>query len=117
MSLSRSFLFLGLFLLVAGLVGYLSNPAGAKTALLSGGIFGTFFVVCSVALQKGFTVARWVGWWVIVFLIAIFTWRASVSWMAVAAGESTKLIAALLISAMLLASLTVGWMTRPRRGA
>ena len=50
------------------------------------------------------------------FLGLTFTWRAAVSWMAVAGGQSEKLVAAVLISSMLAASIGVAaWLWRLRR--
>lgn len=95
----------GLFLILAGLAGFLSNPEKAKTALMSGGTFGLIQIVLGTVAIKGWRWARGVGIGVTVFLALTFTWRASVGWMAVAGGESEKLFAASLISVMLAASL------------
>lgn len=90
----------GIFLAVIGLAGYLSNPAAAKTALISGGTFG------GLSIAWGILAARGVGWApraalaTTAFLLAVFTWRATVSWMAVFGGNSQKTVAAILISLM-----------------
>jgi uncharacterized membrane protein (UPF0136 family) len=95
----------GCFLILIGLIGYLSNPEKARTALASGGTFGTLSIIW------GGLSLRPMGWPVIAafvtgcFLSLIFLWRASVGWMAVAQGDTTKLLAAILISLMLAASL------------
>ena len=94
----------GLFLILAGLTGYLSNPEKAKTALMSGGTFGVIQIVLGVLCLKGWNAGRKVGIGVAAFLALIFTWRASVGWMAVAGGQGEKLFAAALISTMLIAS-------------
>lgn len=94
----------GLFLILAGLAGYLSNPEKAKTALMSGGTFGLIQIALGVVWIKGWQRARAVGMGVGAFLSAVFIWRASVGWMAVAGGDGDKLFAASLISLMLAAS-------------
>lgn len=96
----------GVFLGVIGLLGYASNPAAAKTALISGGTFGTLNVLFGLGLLRGIGVLRWVALAVAIVLSGIFVWRSSASWMAYADGEP-KLLAALLISSMLAASLVI----------
>lgn len=94
----------GTFLIVIGLAGYLSNPEKAKTALMSGGTFGALSILWGVLGARG---VRWSLWAAIIttgFLALIFTWRASIGWLAVMDGKSEKLVAAVLITAMLAAS-------------
>ena len=94
----------GGFLIVMGLVGYLSNPEKAKTALMSGGTFGALSILWGVLGARG---ARWSLPAAIVttgFLALVFAWRASVGWLAVLDGKSEKLFAAILITLMLAAS-------------
>ncbi len=91
----------GGFLIVMGLAGYLSNPEKAKTALMSGGTFGTLSILWGVLGARG---VRWSLPAAIVttgFLALVFIWRASVGWLAVLDGKSEKLFAAVLITAML----------------
>jgi uncharacterized membrane protein (UPF0136 family) len=110
----RWFVGFGVFLVLCGLAGFLSNPSGAKTALISGGTFGV------LSAAWGFLMLRGMGWaWMAAlgctgFLAAVFTWRAAVGWMAVEAGEP-KLFAASLITLMLtgsLVSIGVLWKNR-----
>jgi uncharacterized membrane protein (UPF0136 family) len=94
----------GGLLIVLGLLGYLSNPEKAKTALMSGGTFGALSIVWGVLGARGF---RWTLPVAIVttgLLALALTWRASVGWMAVLDGESDKLFAASLVTLMLAAS-------------
>lgn len=95
----------GLFLMLCGAAGYLSNPEGAKTALISGGTFGGLSALWGVLLLCGFGWARMAAWVSTLILVAAFAWRSTVGWLAVGAGEP-KLFAASLITLMLLASLT-----------
>ena len=94
----------GGFLMVMGLVGYLSNPEKAKTALMSGGTFGALSILWGVLGARG---ARWSLPAAITttgLLTLVFTWRAGVGWLAVLDGKSEKLIAAVLITTMLAGS-------------
>ena len=94
----------GGFLIVIGLAGYLSNPEKAKTALMSGGTFGALSILWGVLGARG---VRWSLWAAIVtasFLALVFAWRSTVGWLAVMDGKSEKLVAAVLITAMLAAS-------------
>jgi uncharacterized membrane protein (UPF0136 family) len=96
--------FYGGFLIVMGLVGYLSNPEKAKTALMSGGAFGALSILWGVLGARG---VRWSLPAAIVttgLLALVFAWRASVGWLAVLDGKSEKLFAAALITAMLAGS-------------
>lgn len=96
----------GIFLIAVGLLGYLSNPEAAKTALISGGVFGTLSLLLGLGMCKGLAALRFAAIAMIGFLSVVFTWRSTVSWMAVAEGEP-KLIAAVLISSMLAASIVI----------
>ena len=99
----------GAFLIAVGIAGYLSNPEKAATAVLSGGTFGTLSIAWGLLLRRGHAWARRGAIATTGLLAVVFTWRASVGWIAVAAGQSEKLVAAALISAMLVASLTTLW--------
>jgi len=99
-------IFYGLFLILAGLAGFLSNPEKAKTALMSGGTFGVLQILVGIVVSKGWKPARKIGIGISGFLALIFSWRAIVGWIAVAGGQGEKLFAASLISLMLAASVT-----------
>jgi uncharacterized membrane protein (UPF0136 family) len=96
----------GIFLILAGVVGFASNPEKAKTALISGGVFGSLSIVWGILMAKGFGWARWGVLGMTLFLSLIFGWRTWASWMAVSAGEP-KHVAAALITSMLIASLAL----------
>jgi uncharacterized membrane protein (UPF0136 family) len=100
----RWFVGFGAFLILCGIAGYLSNPAGAKTALLSGGTFGGLSTLWGVLMLKGFGWAKIAAWVSTIVLVAAFAWRSIAGWMAYAVGEP-KLFAASLITLMLVASL------------
>ena len=102
--LSKMLIIYGAFLILAGTVGFLSNPEKAKTALMSGGTFGTLSIIWGVLglRQVGWSLKA--GWITVCFLIFPFAWRAAVTWKAYLGGNADKLFSAVLISAMLTAS-------------
>ena len=100
----RWFVGFGIFLILCGVAGYLSNPAGAKTALMSGGTFGALSALWGVLMLKGVRWAKIAAWVSTLVLVAAFAWRSIAGWMAYGAGEP-KLFAASLITLMLVASL------------
>jgi uncharacterized membrane protein (UPF0136 family) len=102
---SKALILFGAYLLVAGLIGYLSNPSKALTALYSGGLFGLLSIASGILLKRGYQWALKVGLALVSLLIVTFAWRASVGWLAVSNGASEKLFAAALISSMLLAAI------------
>lgn len=97
----------GLFLCAMGLAGYLSNPEKARTALMSGATFGGISVTLGLLARRGINWTRGAGLALATLMSGVFLWRASVSWMAVSGGQSEKLTAAVLITAMGLASIAM----------
>jgi uncharacterized membrane protein (UPF0136 family) len=100
----RWFVGFGIFLFLCGVAGFLSNPAGAKTALISGGTFGFLSSAWGVLMLRGMNWAWFLALGCTGMLGVVFTWRAVVSWKATTLGEP-KLFAASLISLMLVGSL------------
>lgn len=97
----------GAFVFSMGLIGYLSNPEKAATALKSGGLVAGLSVIWAMGwiFQR-----RWALFGAVATLGLVgiaFIWRSSASWMAYFSGESRKLTAALLITAMLVATAVV----------
>ena len=103
-SLARWVVGYGVFLIVIGLLGFLSNPEKAKTALISGGSFGALSILWGVLGMRGVRWSMTAATVTTSLLALVFAWRASVGWLAVSAGKSEKLVAAILITAMLAAS-------------
>ena len=97
----------GGFPIVMGLLGYLSNPEKAKTALMSGGTFGALSILWGVLGARGFAWSRWAALISTSFLAVVFAWRAAVTWSAILQGNSEKLFSASLITAMLAGSLVM----------
>lgn len=98
----------GIFLFLCGLAGYISNPVAAKTALISGSLFGGLSVLWGVLLGKGMGFAKWAALVTTLMLCAVFSWRSIVSWQNVADGEP-KTFAASLITLMLIGSLATAY--------
>jgi uncharacterized membrane protein (UPF0136 family) len=102
--IGRWYIGFGLFLIVCGLAGYVSNPAAAKTALMSGGTFGSLSALWGFWMLKGGRIAVLIAAGLTTLMLCgAFTWRSIVSWQAYAEGEP-KQFAAILITAMLFAS-------------
>ena len=99
----RWFVGFGVFLILCGLAGYLSNPAGAKTALISGGTFGALSAVLGLLMIKGVAWTKVAAWVSTLILVVAFAWRSTAGWMAYADGQP-KLFAASLITLMLAGS-------------
>ena len=95
----------GLFLMIIGIFGFLSNPEKAKTALLSGGGFGFLSIVLGILLHRGFRWARSAAVAMTTLLATVFVWRTGVGWVAVNQGQLEKRTAAVLITLMLAASI------------
>lgn len=93
----------GVFLFVCGLAGYLSNPEAAKTALFTGSLFGGLSALWGVCILKRLDWARIAAIVTTALLACVFTWRSTVTWQAVGAGEP-KVFAASLISLMFVGS-------------
>ncbi|HWN94652.1 MAG TPA: hypothetical protein VNT99_06450 [Methylomirabilota bacterium] len=94
----------GGFLIFCGLLGYLSNPEKAKTALISGGTFGGLSILWGVLGARGFRWSRPAAITTTGLLALVFAWRSSVSWLAVIDGKADKVFAASLITLMLVGS-------------
>jgi hypothetical protein len=97
----------GVFLFTMGLLGYLSNPEKAATALKSGALFGGLSLAWAIAWAAQKRWALYAALGTLGLVTVAFVWRATVGWMAVLGGNTDKLTAAVLISAMLVASLVV----------
>jgi len=109
----------GAFLAAIGVIGFLSNPEKAKTALISGGTFGGLSAAWGVLHLRGVRWARAAAIATTALLAVVFVWRSTAGWMAVAAGQSEKKTAAILISIMLAgtAAMLAVLLVRKREGS
>jgi len=104
LEIGRWYIGFGIFLILCGLAGYASNPAAAKTALMSGATFGILSALWGFWLLKGGRIVAFIAASLTTLLLcAAFTWRSIVSWQKYFDGEP-KLFAAGLITAMLVGS-------------
>ena len=97
----------GGWLFLVGVIGFLSNPDKAKTALISGGLFGSISALWGLLVRKGVPWAVPAALGTVSFVTVAFTWRAWVSWAAYLQGQSEKLVPAGLITALWIASVIV----------
>ena len=104
---ARYLILYGCFLMLMGLLGYLSNPEKAKTALMSGGTFGALSILWGVLGARGVRWSQPAAVMTTGLLVMAFVWRASVGWLAVLDGRAEKQFAAGLITAMLVASIAM----------
>jgi len=97
----------GGFLVLMGVLGYLSNPEKARTALMAGGTFGALSILWGVLGARGFRWAVPAALVTTALLTLVFSWRATVGWQAVIEGQSEKRFAALLLTVMLVGSVAM----------
>jgi uncharacterized membrane protein (UPF0136 family) len=94
----------GIFLILLGVVGYMTHPEKPVTALISGGGFGALWILWGILGAKGI---RW-SWPAALATTALLAlacvWRASLSWLAVADGQAEKAFASAVITMMLAVS-------------
>lgn len=108
----------GAFLILVGLIGYLSNPEKAKTALMSGGSFGALHIALGFLNARGWRRSVPIALVVCAMLAVVFSWRSVVTWMKHFEGEPAKLVPGVLISSMLVATLAmIGVLWRAWKGA
>lgn len=90
----------GIFLILLGVVGYVTHPEKAHTALIFGGGFGALWMLWGILSAKG---VRWSGLAALVttaLVVLASVWRGSLSWLAVANGQSGKVFASVIITLM-----------------
>jgi len=97
----------GIFIILLGVIGFMTHPEKGQTALSSGGGFGALFIMWGVLAAKGLRWSRFAALLTAILLGAACAWRAALGWLAVANGQSEKVFASLLITLMLAVSVTV----------
>jgi Na+/proline symporter len=94
----------GIFMLLLGAIGYVTHPEKAHTALILGGGFGALWMLWGILSVKG---ARW-SWSAALTTTALLLlacmWRAGLSWLAVANGQSEKAFASVVFTLILAVS-------------
>jgi uncharacterized membrane protein (UPF0136 family) len=94
----------GIFIMLLGVAGYMTHPERAQTALISGTAFGALSVLWGILGAKGVRWSRPAALGSTFLLAAACVWRASLSWLAVAGGQSDKRFASVIITLMLAVS-------------
>lgn len=91
----------GVFLILLGVIGYMTHPEKAITAVISGGGFGALWMLWGILSARG---VRW-SWLAALATTALLAlasvWRASMGWLAVANGQSEDTFACLIVTLML----------------
>jgi uncharacterized membrane protein (UPF0136 family) len=106
----------GIFTILLGVIGYMTHPEKALTGLIFGGGFGALWMLWGILSARG---VRW-SWLPALITTALLVlacvWRASLSWMAVANGQSEKAFASGIITLMLgIAGSMLFFLLRDRR--
>lgn len=91
----------GTFVVLLGVIGYMTHPEKAITAVLSGGGFGALFILWGILGAKGVRWSKLAALLTAALLSAACVWRASLGWLSVANGQSEKAFASLIITLML----------------
>ncbi|MBU3742718.1 MAG: hypothetical protein FGM24_10600 [Candidatus Kapabacteria bacterium] len=94
----------GMFLVVAGIVGYAATHATSTSALLNGGIFGALMIVMGVVMRMGRMWTYPAAMSASVIFTITFAWRGALQWHTVIGGESERLPVAMLLTVMFIVS-------------
>ncbi len=103
----------GTALIILGIVGFFLTHA--KSALISGLVSGILMILMSLLVGR-FNAAKLIAKILNTLFLGAFAWRSTLAMNAVAAGDSEKLIPAILISLMALisvAALTISILKPP----
>jgi len=107
----------GIFMSVLGVIGYLTHPEKAQTALIFGGGFGALSVLWGILAAKGIRGSKPAALFTATVLGVACIWRASLGWLAVANGQSEKVFASLTITLMLaISAVMLVVLLKDRRG-
>lgn len=94
----------GIFLAIAGIVGYAATHATSTSALLNGGVFGTLMIIMGVVMRMGRMWTYPAAMSAAVIFTITFAWRGALQWYAVVGGEDERLPVAILLSVMFIVS-------------
>ena len=97
----------GIFVILLGVIGFMTHPEKGHTALISGGGFGALFMLWGILAAKGRRWSQFAALLTAILLGAASAWRAVLGWLAVANGQSDKVFASILITLMLAVAMTV----------
>ncbi|MBK6761285.1 MAG: TMEM14 family protein [Ignavibacteria bacterium] len=97
----------GLFLVSAGIVGFILTRETSVSSLFNGGIFGTLLIVLGVLHRQGRMWTHPASLSATAIFTLTFFWRTSLQWYEIANGDVTRVNIAVLLSIMSLVSLGV----------
>jgi hypothetical protein len=114
MKTNKVLLAFGVFLVVAGVVGWASTgfTSRGKTAIVMGSATGTIMLLCGVAAGsvKWRTLGERVGLGFAVMFGGVFVWRAVMAWLQVAEGLPKVPVAVLLSTMSAVALGVAAWL-------
>lgn len=94
----------GGFLVLLGLLGFLSNPGKANTPLLAFGAFGALVAGVGLLGARGVRGSLPLGVTALAAFIGVCAWRTGVDWLAVIKGQTVDLSRTIALSLMLATS-------------
>lgn len=94
----------GGFLVLLGVLGFLSNPERANTPLLAFGAFGALAAGLGVMGARGVRGSLPLAAAALATFIGVCVWRVGVGWLAVMEGQTSNLYPAIALSLMLAVS-------------
>lgn len=97
----------GVFLVTAGVLGFVLTRETSVSSLFNGGIFGTLLIVLGVMHQQGRMWTHPASLSASAIFTLTFLWRATLQWYEIANGDVTRVNIAVLLSIMSLVSLAV----------
>lgn len=97
----------GVFLVVAGLVGFELTGETSASSILNGGLFGTFVILLGVLHRQGRMWTHPAALSAAGIFLLTFVWRASIKWHGSATGDASATAIAILLTLMSLVSAAV----------
>lgn len=94
----------GVFIVLLGLIGYLTHPDKSNMPLILGGVSGALLVLCGILGARRTRGSKLAALLTTALLGAACVWRASVGWLAVAHGQPEKAFASVIITLMFAAA-------------
>lgn len=97
----------GVFLVIAGVIGFELTGETSASSILNGGLFGTFVIILGVLHRQGRMWTHPAALSAAGIFLLTFVWRASVKWHAVLSGVTTETAIAVLLTVMSIVSALV----------
>jgi len=97
----------GVFLVIAGIIGFELTGETSASSILNGGLFGTFVIILGVLHRQGRMWTHPAALSAAGIFLLTFVWRASVKWHAVLSGMTAETAIAVLLTLMSIVSALV----------